>query len=304
MSLKDTIANEEYRDLHTGRLFGKRVLQAHRVMVGIPMTGLLRSEWVIARYSGQVIPCNWSHADHIQWIDQWSPLNYLVADARNLIATNFVESDYEWLFFIDHDVILPPATILKFNQRMLDKKVPVWSGLYFAKGVPAEPLLYRGRGNSYFADWYLGDEVWVDGIPMGCTVIHKSIMKVVYDLSEWYNVGPHRVKAIFETPAKTFYDAETGNYFNATGTEDLAWCNRVMDEDVFAKAGWPEYQKKEFPFLVDTSVFCKHIDWDGNQYPMLGEQLAFQKPENADADSADMSSMPGRGSDSSKEETS
>jgi len=157
-----------------------------RIMVGIPMTGLLRAEWVFARYN-QTIPCNWSQVDSIQWISTEAPLRYLVADARNVVVQKFIENEYEWLFFIDHDVVLPPATVLTWNERMRKCDVPVWSGLYFSKSVPAEPLIYRGRGNSYYDKWKMGDEVWCDGIPMGCTMIHNSILKTLYKESEEYS---------------------------------------------------------------------------------------------------------------------
>ena len=54
-----------------------------RILVGIPMTGLLRAEWVMARYS-QVIPCNWSQVEAVRWLDQNSPIDFSVADARNI----------------------------------------------------------------------------------------------------------------------------------------------------------------------------------------------------------------------------
>lgn len=271
---------EEYKNLlpdgYTGKLFGKTSAASNRIMVGIPMTGLLRSEWVMARY-GQVIPCNWSQTDAIQWLDQYSPIGFLVAEARNLIADAFLSSNYEWLFFIDHDTIIPPGTILRLNERMLKGDVPVWSGLYFTKSVPAEPLVYRGRGSGCFKDWRLGDEVWVDGIPMGCTMIHRSIMKALADEVETYQTGGRTIKRIFETPARTWYDPEMKGWFNGSGTEDLEWCTQIIQRDIFKKAGWPEYADKEFPFLIDTSIFCKHIDWDGNQYPLCGEHLEFTK---------------------------
>jgi len=245
-----------------------------RIMIGIPMTGLLRAEWVLARY-GQVIPCNWSQVDCLQFIDQSSPLGFVVADARNIIASKFVEEDFDWLFFIDHDTILPPMTILTWNERMLRKDVPVWSGLYFTKSVPSEPLVYRGRGNSYYTNWKLGNEIWVDGIPMGCTMIHKSILKVLYDESEEYLTGGRRVRKIFETPAKTWFDPETLNWNNVQGTEDLNWCTRVIKDNIFEKAGWQKFAKKPFPFLIDSRIFCKHIDNNGIQYPARGEEQQF-----------------------------
>jgi len=276
--------NNLLQDGYTGKLFGKTEAAQNRILVGIPLTGLVRAEWMIARY-GQVIPCNWSQTDCIHWLDQNSPLGFLVADARNMVATECVEQKFEWLFFIDHDVILPPTTVLKLNERMLKADIPMWSGLYFTKSVPSEPLVYRGRGNSYYNKWKLGQEVWVDGIPMGCTLIHSSILKVLYDESEPYNImgknaaGGRVVIAtarkIFETPVRTWYDPETQSWFNSVGTEDLELCSRIMRDNILKKAGWPKLQRRKYPFMIDTSIFCRHIDFNGKQFPSAGEELEF-----------------------------
>jgi hypothetical protein len=275
----DDVVKDVLADGYTGKIFAKKSAAQNRIMVGIPMTGLLRSEWVLARY-GQVIPCNWSQVDCLSWIDQYSPLNFSVADARNIIATSAVEEGFEWLFFIDHDTILPPMALLKINEYMLKADTPVVSGLYFTKSVPSEPLIYRGRGNSYFADWHLGEKVWVDGIPMGCTLIHSSILKALYEESEAYQVVAGKtVRRIFETPSRTWFDPETRSWFNSCGTEDLEWCTRVMTNKIFEKAGWKDFEGKEYPFLMDTSIFCRHIDWDGTQYPAHREEAEFLPEE-------------------------
>lgn len=264
----------ERGESYHGKIFGDLIAPSNRIMVGIPMLGLLRAEWVLARY-GQTIPCNWAQTDAIQWIDAWSPVNFQVADARNIIATACVEKGFEWLFFIDHDVILPPGIILRLNERMQENKVPIWSGLYFTKSTPSEPLVYRGRGNSYYKDWKIGDEVWVDGLPMGCTMIHSSILKVLYNNSEVYEVKGMTARKIFETPARVWFDPEKQSFFSAVGTEDLEFCNRVLRENAFVKAGWKEYDDKQFPFLIDTGLFCRHIDQNGIQFPAHGEELGF-----------------------------
>ena len=57
-----------------------------------------------------------------------------------------------------------------------------------------------------------------------------------------------------------------------------------MNNKVLKKAGWDEIAEKEFPFLVDTSIFCKHIDLQGKQYPSQNEHLQFvDKKEIEDA---------------------
>ena len=269
----------ENNELQAGHLVENYRKSQKRVMIGIPMTGLLRSEWVLARY-GQVIPCNWSMGQFFQYVDQWSPLGCTVADARNIIVQEAVKQGYEWLFFIDHDVVLPPATILHVNEQMSRGDVPVWSGLYWTKSRPSEPIIYRGRGNSYFRDWHLGDKVWVDGVPMGCTLIHGSLLKVMYNDSEEYNAGVVPVRRVFQTPGEVHYDPQTQAWFTAQGTEDLEWCTRVMEGGYLKRAGWNKIAGRKYPFLMDTAIFCRHIDWDGIQYPAEGEEAHFVKEKD------------------------
>lgn len=249
-----------------------------RIIVGIPMTGLLRSEWVMARYS-QVTPCNWAQVDVIRWLDPHSPLGYMVADARNIIADEAIKGNFEWLFFIDHDVILPMGTILAINEYMINPQAPIVSGLYFTKSVPSEPLIYRKRGNGYYSNWKMGDRVWVDGVPMGCTLIDVKLLKAVAGEVEEYIVEGRKVKRIFETPARAVFDPETNGWHNSSGTEDLEFCSRVIEHKLIEKAG---YEQKEYPFILDTSLFCKHIDFSGVQYPSRGEELEFRNKDNAE----------------------
>jgi len=241
-----------------------------RICMAVPTTGLVRVEWMMARF-GQVIPCNWSQGDIFQFMDQYSPMGWAVADARNVCVQYFIDQEFEWLFFIDHDVILPPDTFLKINDYMLKGDIPIVSGLYYCKGTHPEPLLFRGRGSSCYMDWEQGDKVWVDGIPLGCCLIHGSIIKLMYDESEVYTLqtiaGPVVVRRVFETPRKAWYDPEQGRYNTKVGTEDLWWNDRIIKEKVLARAGWPKFQKKKWPFLLDTSIFCRHINEHGQMFP-------------------------------------
>src|SRR3989304_1803235 len=133
----------------------------NRIMIGTACTGLVRIEWVSARYS-QIIPMNWSMLLVTQVLGSYIPLGYLVADAQNMIVKAAMEEDMEWLCFIEHDVVIPSHTFLAFNTYMREERVPVVSGLYFTRSRPAEPLVFRGRGTNIHTGWEMGEKVWVD----------------------------------------------------------------------------------------------------------------------------------------------
>ena len=250
----------------------------NRVLIAIPSTGMVRMEWVLARY-GQIVPTNWSHIELIQWINNYVPMEYLLPDAENLIAKKFVEEDFEWLIMIESDNIIPPHTFVKMNEYMLEKKVPIVSGLYFTKSEPPEPILYRGRGVGYFSDFKIGDKVWVDGIPFGCCLIHGDIIKTLWNESPEYKIGDITTRRVFELPDKQWGGGTT--YGAIRGTTDLAFCTRLMRDGIFKKAGWGKYQNKKYPFLVDTTICVGHIDSNGLVYPIGGIPLKYKNPKTS-----------------------
>lgn len=237
------------------------------------MTGVVRSEWAFARMC-QIIPCNWSSSDCVHWLPQSSPINYAVAEARNIIVDQAVRDGFEWLLFIDSDVVMPPDAFVRINEYILDGTVPVVAGLYFAKAHPPSPLMYRGRGNSHYTKWRIGDKVWVDGHGMGCTLISVKLLKLMWEDAKEYTAGGNRrVKEVFDTPSGVDQDPEKAGWHTYTGTEDLTWCNRVMAGKYLQRAGFKHIGKRKYPFLVDTGIFCKHMTPDGMIYPMGFENM-------------------------------
>ena len=197
-----------------------------------------------------------------------SPVGYHVDEARNVIVKSFLEQGGEWLFFIDHDVILPPYLWIQLEQHMKKGDVPIVSGLYYAKGSHPVPLIFRGVGNGVYEKWKRGDKVWADGIPMGCALIHRSILEWCYDNAEPYKLPDGKeVRRVFHTPRDYSRDPETGMYSIKAGTEDLWFCDNLIKNDVLKKTGWSKVARRKYPFLVDTGIFCQHIDPEGIQYP-------------------------------------
>lgn len=238
----------------------------NRLLIATPTTGLVRVEWMQARY-GQIIPTNWSMVQMLQYMDSFMPLRYQVDDAQNLIVKEMIAKDFGWLLLIEHDTIIPPDAFLRINEYIRKADVPVVSGLYYTRARPSEPLVYRGRGTSYYDDFKIGDLVWCDGVPTGCLLIHGSILRAMWDESEEYTIRGATTRRVFNTPRDMWFDPESGQFNATSGTSDLDWCTRVIEGDYFTKAGWPEYADKRWPFLVDTNIFCRHINPDGEQFP-------------------------------------
>jgi len=244
------------------------------------LTGLVRAEWMLARYPGQVIPCNWQMTDYTQFIDTCAPMGFLVAEFRNLASQEFLDKGFQWLVFVDHDTIIPGNFLMTINERIIKDPIPMWSGLYFTKSVPSEPLVYRGKGSGYFADWKLGDKVWVDAFPMGCTVIHRSVIKAAWNVSEPYLVQGTPVRRVFESPRYAWADPISYQWKTRTGTEDLDFCWKFIEKGLFSKTDFPEYSRKKYPYMVDTSLFCWHITPDGKKFPSQGEEQYFMSNGN------------------------
>jgi hypothetical protein len=232
----------------------------NRIYIATPTLGIIRAEWAQARW-GAATPCNWCNTGSFYGYVQSFPMGYLVADAQNVAVEDAIRNNAEWFFLLEDDVVVPVDIFLKLNDYMRKATIPIVSGLYYTKGNYSEPLVYRGRGNSFYGKWKLGDKVWCDGVPTGCLLIHMSILKLMASESpEYMTAFGRQVHKVFETPAKSWTDPETKQDMMACGTSDIYWCDRVINEKVLDRSGWGKVAKREFPFLVDTKIKCGHID--------------------------------------------
>lgn len=222
-------------------------------------------EWAHARF-GQIVPMNWESSGFDIFM---TTVGFNIDDAYNSIVAHALTLGVEWLITIEDDVILPPNAFIKLEEWQRKGDVPVVSGLYYLKSEPTLPLVFRGRGNGAYKDFLVGDHVWCDGLPMGCLMIHTSLLRWVWDRSPEYNSADgQKLRKVFETPRQVFYDPESGGFQRMSGTQDLYFFDKLLEHDVLSKTGWKNVARKKWPFLCDTSIFCQHIcRQTGRQYP-------------------------------------
>jgi hypothetical protein len=245
---------------------GKR---SRKIIIGVPTLGTIRIEWDVHR-RGQTIPINWQSGEVTSTHAPESviAMGYHTADAQNVIVERAYLDKYEWLLLWEDDVLPPFDALMKMNMHIEKQTAPIISALYFSKGEPTWPLLFRGRGNGCFQDFKIGDQVWCDGVPTGFLLIHMSILNYMWDHSPDYQLPDGRkIKRIFEFPRENWYDPEQDRYFAQMGTSDLYFCDRIVKEKIFEKTGWKKFSKMKYPFLADTSIYCQQIDLHGKIYP-------------------------------------
>ncbi len=234
----------------------------NRLLLGTASQGTVRIEWHSA-VRGLIVPTNWSMVSMVQPISSFVPLRFSTADAQNLMVRELIVHDFEWLLMLEEDTIPPADLFVRLNQYMRDDPHPVVSALYYTKSEPSEPLIYRGRGNGAFLNFKMGEKVWCDGVPTGCLLVHSALLRAMWQEAEEYQVYGQTTRRVFETPVRSWINPETGMVNTITGTSDLDWCTKVMRGGYFKKAGWGAFQRKKYPFLVDTALRCQHITPDG-----------------------------------------
>lgn len=244
-----------------------------QVLIGTPTLGLVRIEWYNAM-AGLVCPPNWS-------VVRSTPCGYTVPDAQNILVDTLLRGPFRALLLIEDDTCPPPQTLIQMDRwfwKMERRKAPpVVSGLYHIKGsaevrngkkggielLGPEPLAYRGGGQRAYRDWAYGDVIWVSGIPTGALLLHRSILEAWArepDIDTYSIAGyPHPVKRIFQQPSHVWID-ESGGTHVESGTTDLWWSDQTIKRDILTKAGWPQYAKKSWPYIIDTSLRFGHVD--------------------------------------------
>jgi hypothetical protein len=213
------------------------------------------------------VPVNWASSGFdIDYV----VCGYSIQDAYNLITKKALELGVEWLIIIEDDVMIPPNLFIKFAEYIDAGREPVVSGLYYTKADPGEPLIFRGRGNGAYQDFKFGDKVRCDGLPMGCLLLHTSLLRWMWEREEQYKaIDGADLRRVFETPKQIFYDPEKGGLERLEGTQDLHFFDRIIMNKVLKKTGWKKLAKKKYSFLCYTSIFCQHIDRaTGVKYPL------------------------------------
>ena len=152
--------------------------------------------------------------------------------ARNTGFQKLLELGWEWLFFLDDDLLVPSDTIYK----LMSHKLPIVSGLYYRRALPLVPVMLREKPDKTGYDWIVeykdNSLVECDLVGSGCLLIHRDVLTSYPPVSEdsrWFEWRCDKTKL----PS------------NERTSEDFTFIRHLRNHGVRV--------------MCDTSVKCRHV---------------------------------------------
>jgi GT2 family glycosyltransferase len=209
-----------------------------KILIGLPNTGYYHFMTVSSIVS-LAIPPNFTIG--FRFVS-----NCLIYDAREKLAEHATNEGYDYLLFIDSDMVLPGDTIVKMLEDM-NNGAEIVTGMIFKRSYPYQPCFYpKARLNKLkkmengvekiemlpdlegCIQWEKDSIIPLEGMGMACCMIDTNVFKRI--AKPWFYPFPHVgeditfcIKARQEAKAKMVVDTriDVGHITNATVTSEF-----------------------------------------------------------------------------------
>ncbi|NCB27352.1 MAG: glycosyltransferase [Bacteroidia bacterium] len=226
--LNDYKANTEEQNRNTQKIAGtvptktptappESPVVKTRILIGTPTAKYIESETFGSIY-------NLSVPEHVgTWFECF--YGYNIAQIRNLMADYAINHGFDYMLWVDSDIILPRDTL----EKMLASGKDIISGLYVQrlpdKTIP-EVYIWRGNRlvNADVAELTGEDLISVWGVGFGCVLTKTNVLRDIgYPQFEYKNSLDHA----------------------NTVSEDVDFCLKA--------------RRKGYDIFLDPTIQCKHI---------------------------------------------
>jgi len=136
------------------------------VAIGVITRGTVPTEWMfhMMEIQKQLMPVGifwkWIRVDRKSW-----------APARQEVVEIARKENFEWLFFIDDDVMINPETLKRFLENGKD----ITTGVYWTKSTNPVPVIFEKMGAGPMFNFPLDEFFEVDGSGLGCCLINMKV---------------------------------------------------------------------------------------------------------------------------------
>ena len=153
----------------------------------------------------------------------------LIYTSRNSLATTAIQSEADFVFWLDSDMVFKPDTLVRMMDTLKKNDLDILTGLYFRRVPPYSPVLF--------------DKLDIDGVKAD----YSEYSKIPDDLFE---VGACGFGCVL-MKTDVFFDVQSkfGNMFAPIGNngEDVAFCWRA--------------RQCGYKIICDPSVICGHVGY-------------------------------------------
>lgn len=146
-----------------------------KVAFGIPTYGDQPPAWWVpfTRQVGHLYQYDIEFVDVLQWGTMRTDGN------RNVIARSFLETDAEWLFWVDADNINPIGAVRRLLDTAGNTRTLV-SGLYYTKEENPIPVVYAYHQDGRYrplTQWERGEIIPIEAAGMNCCLMRRSVLE-------------------------------------------------------------------------------------------------------------------------------
>ena len=153
----------------------------------------------------------------------------LVYVARDDIATRTITRDFDFVFWLDSDMVFKPDTLVRMMDTLQKNDFDILSGLYFRRVPPYSPVLFEKLEMQ------------------GANCIHEEFDKIPDEIFEVAGCGFGCV--LMKTDVFLDVQSKHGAMFAPIGShgEDVSFCMRARE------CG--------FKIYCDPSIICGHVGY-------------------------------------------
>ena len=218
------------------------------------------------------------HQYDIEFVDVLQAGSMRVDGNRNIVVREFLQTDADWLFWVDADNINPVASIRRLLDTAGDAKTLV-SGIYYTKESNPHPVAYVEANDPssvgryrHLYKWERGEIIPIEAAGMNCCLSHRSVYEdidknyVALRLETGGDIAVHREDIIGDVFI-------TGNKDTDNKVIDGVWNFRVFlpEEPINVPMFELRFQRTEdmgffekakrsgHSLFLDTSVECGHL---------------------------------------------
>jgi len=160
----------------------------------------------------------------------------LVCEGRNMLVEQFLQTEAEWLFMVDTDMVFDYDAVERLLQTAEEYKAPVVGGLAFGLNLKYGqfPTLYKEQDGLpvVWLDYPHGQVVQVAATGAAFTLTRRDVF------TDYRRNDPHPWFHRIETAGN---ESHPGGFLG----EDLSWCWHLTAKGV--------------PIFVDTRVEAGHV---------------------------------------------